>query len=175
MTSSVGEVVFDYSSCNGRYVLGSGMLEFETAWTKASDTSIHVYNDPPSINGVALARGCTLISHVENASTLDYTSRTRTPRLGQVVVLRNTGGFYAALHVLEIKDDSRADDRDELRFRYADPVRWFGPVHGIREAVNGFPRLLARALTPCIGNALVRRNLPPLIRSSQLVSNAYVD
>lgn len=119
MTSSVGEVVFDYSSCNGRYVLGSGMLEFETAWTKASDTSIHVYNDPPSINGVALARGCTLISHVENASTLDYTSRTRTPRLGQVVVLRNTGGFYAALHVLEIKDDSRADDRDELRFRYA--------------------------------------------------------
>ena len=35
------------------------------------------------------------------------------------MVLRNTGGFYAALHVLEIKDDSRADDRDELRFRYA--------------------------------------------------------
>ena len=119
MTSPAGEVVFDYGSFNGRYAIGSGGLEFETAWTKASDTSIHVYNDPGSINGVALARGLTSISQLKNAASLDYSSRVRTPRLGQVVVLRNTSGFYAALHVLEIRDDSRNDDRDELRFRYA--------------------------------------------------------
>ena len=119
MTSPTGEVVFDYSSFNGRYVIGSGVLEFETKWTKASDTSIHVYNDPGSINGVALARRWASISHVEDASTLDYTSRTRTPSLGQIVVLRNVEGFYAAIQVLGIKDDSRHDDRDEIRFRYA--------------------------------------------------------
>ena len=119
MTSPTGEVVFDYSSYNGRYVIGSGVLEFETKWTKASDTSIHVYNDCPSINGVALARGCDSISQVGNAASLDYSSRTRTPSLGQIVVLRNTEDFYAAIHVLGIKDDSRHDDRDELRFRYA--------------------------------------------------------
>ena len=119
MTSPTGEVVFDYSSHNGRYIIGSGMLEFETKWTKASDTSIYVYNDPPSINGVALAQGCESISQVESAESLDYTSRTRTPSLGQIVVLRNTEGFYAAVHVIEIKDNSRHDDRDELRFRYA--------------------------------------------------------
>ena len=88
-------------------------------WTKASDTSIHVYNDPPSINGVALARGCTSISQVLNAEALDYTSRARTAPLGGIVGLRNTHGFYAAIHVLNIKDDTRGDDRDELRFRYA--------------------------------------------------------
>ena len=119
MTSPTGEVVFDYSSYNGRYVIGSGVLEFETKWTKASDTSIHVYNDCPSINGVALARGCDSISQVGNAAPLDYSSRTRTPSLRQIVVLRNTENFYAAIHVLGIKDDSRHDDRDELRFRYA--------------------------------------------------------
>ncbi len=119
MTSETGEVVFDYSSFNGRYVIGSGVLEFETRWSKASDTSIHVYNDPGSINGVALARRCASISQVQDASSLDYTSRTRTPSLGQIVVIRNTDGFYAALQVLGIKDDSRLDDRDELRFRYA--------------------------------------------------------
>ena len=70
MTSPTGEVVFDYSSYNGHYLIGSGELAFETMWTKASDTSIHVYNDPPSINGVALARGCTSISQVLNAETL---------------------------------------------------------------------------------------------------------
>lgn len=119
MTSPTGEVVFDYSNHNGRYVIGSGILQFETKWTRASATSIHVYNDPSSINGVALARGCESISQVENAASLDYTSRTRTPSLRQIVVLRNIEGFYAAVHILGIKHASRGDDRDELRFRYA--------------------------------------------------------
>lgn len=119
MTSRTGEVVFDYSSHNGSYIIGHGSLEFETKWTKASDAWIYVYNDPPSINGVAVARGCTSITQVVNAESLDYTSRSRCPRLGEIVVLRNIEGFYAAVHVLEIKDDTRLDDRDELRFQYA--------------------------------------------------------
>lgn len=119
MGSLTGEVAFDYSSHNGRYAIGAGVLAFETAWSKASDTSIHVYNEPKSINGVALAKRCLSISQVKDAETLDYTSRYRTPKCGEIVVLRNTDGFYAAIHVLEIKDDSRQGDRDELRFRYA--------------------------------------------------------
>ena len=119
MTSPTGEVVLDYSSYNGRYVIGSGVLEFETKWSSASDTSIHAYNDPPSINGVALARGSESISQVESAALLDYTARTQTPSLGQIVVLRNTEGFYAAVQLLAIKNARRDDDKDELRFQYA--------------------------------------------------------
>ena len=119
MTSSTGEVVFDYSSFNGRYVVGSGVLEFETMWTKASGTSIHVYNDPASINGVALARGCTSISQVENASSLDYTSRTRTPSLGQIVVLRNTEDFTPPFRCSDSRMTAVATIGDEIRFRYA--------------------------------------------------------
>ena len=133
MTSPTGEVVFDYGSYNGRYVIGCGELTFETAWSKASDTSIHVYNDPPSINGVALARKCTSISQLLNAGLLDYTSRARTASLGGIVVMRNTKGFYAAMHVLGIKDGSRHDDRDELRFRYAIQ---FGGSDNFAEFVN---------------------------------------
>ena len=107
MISPTGEVVFDYSSYNGRYAIGSGLLEFETAWSKASDKAIYVNNDPQSINGVAVAQGCGSISQVKSAESLDYTSRTRKPSIGQIVVLRNTEGFYAAIHVLGIKDDSR--------------------------------------------------------------------
>ena len=120
MTSLVGEAVFDYSAHDGRYVIGRGTLEFETRWSKASNGSIHVYNDPPSINGVALAPcGWTSIQQVVNAESLDYTSRARSPRVGQIVVFRNENGFYAATRVLAIKDDSRGDDHDELRFEYA--------------------------------------------------------
>ena len=119
MTSLVGEVVFDYSSYNGRYVIGSGVLEFETKWSSASDTYIHVYSHAPSINGVALARGRESISTVESAASLDYTSNTQTPSLREIVVLRNTEGFYAAVQLLGIKNAKRNDDQDELRFRYA--------------------------------------------------------
>ncbi|MDE2747102.1 MAG: TIR domain-containing protein [Chloroflexota bacterium] len=119
MTSQTGEAAFDYSSHNGRYAIGCGSWEFETAWSKASGTSIHLYNDPSSINGVALAKGRQSIGEVTNAAALDYTSRSRTTPSGGVAVLRNTNGFYAALQVLDIKDDTLADDYDELRFRYA--------------------------------------------------------
>ena len=119
MTSRTGVVVFDYSSHNGRYIVGHGSLEFETKWTRASKTSIHVSSDPASINGVALAGACTSIAQVVNAESLDYTSRTRTPCLGQIVVLRNIEGFYAALHVLKIKHGGRGDDGYEILFRYA--------------------------------------------------------
>ncbi|MCY4114486.1 MAG: TIR domain-containing protein [Chloroflexi bacterium] len=119
MTSLTGEVVFDYSSHNGRYVIGRDTLEFETVWTKASDTSIHVYNHSPSINGIALApRKLQSISQVTGAELLDYTSDWQTPRVGQIVLFRNTHGFYAAVQVLAIKGDIRDDDCDELRFRY---------------------------------------------------------
>ena len=119
ITSPTGEVAFDYSSYDGRCVIGFGELEFETMWTKASDERIHLYNDPPSINGVALARGCVSISDVLNGESLDYTSDHQTVALGGIAVLRNTRGVYAAIHVLGIKDDSRRDERDEILFQYA--------------------------------------------------------
>ena len=118
MTSLIGEAVFDYSGYNGRYVIGHEQLEFETMWNKASNTSIHVYNDPPSIHGVALVHRESYIKQVVDAESLDYTSRVRTPELGQVVVLRNKHGFYAAVRILKI-DNSRMDGSHELRLRYA--------------------------------------------------------
>jgi hypothetical protein len=111
-------VTFDYSNFNGRYRIGQGVYLFETAWSKASDASIYCYNDPPSIRGVALASMGTDVVDITDAAALDYTSRTRTAREGQIVVLENTHGFFAALHIIDIKDITRHDDRDELTFEY---------------------------------------------------------
>ena len=72
-----------------------------------------------SINGIALCpREWTTIPQVVNAGSLDYTSRVRTPRVGQIVLFRNIQGFYAAALLLKIKNDSRNNDSDELRFQY---------------------------------------------------------
>ncbi len=119
MSAATGEVSFDYSAFNGHFIIGSKPHEFETYWSKASDTTIHLCNDPPSIHGVAIAEGAAEISHVVDASVYNFTSRCRTVKKGAVAILKNTNGFYAALKILDIRDDTRGAEKDELTFRFA--------------------------------------------------------
>jgi hypothetical protein len=118
VSSLSGEATFDYSAFNGRFIIGSGAQQFETMWSKSSDADIILYNDPPSINGMAVAKGSTRISDVVDASAYDFTSRTRRVKVGEIAVLRNIHGFYAAVHILAIKDDTRGSDCDEARIRF---------------------------------------------------------
>lgn len=114
-----GEIAFDYSSHDGKYLIGIEPFEFETIWSKASGDSIHCYTDTPSVRGVAVPPPRSDLEDITDASVLDMTSRVRTAVEGGVVVLQNHNGFYAGLQILDIKDDTRpSDDRDELRFRY---------------------------------------------------------
>lgn len=117
-SATSGEVTFDYSAYDGRYVLGDGATLFETAWSKASDVSIHLYNDPPSINGVAIAHGASEIEDVADASSYDFSSRVRTIRTGEVAILRNCEGFYAAAKVSKVEDNTRGAESDALNFSY---------------------------------------------------------
>ena len=117
-TALRGKVVFDYSNNNGSYFIGSGYFLFETKWSKASNTSIHAYTDAVSIDSLALAKGVSEISEIKDATIFDYTSRCRSPLEGQIVIFKNTNGIYVAIKVLDIKDDSRTDDRDEITFEY---------------------------------------------------------
>lgn len=117
--SEKGEVTFDYSSYNGKYRIGKGTFEFETRWSKASNTSIHCYTDSPSVRGVAALPHGSSLKDVTDASELDMTSRVRDVVEGGFAVLQNHNGFYVGLQILDIKDDTRLpDDRDELTFRY---------------------------------------------------------
>lgn len=113
-----GNVTFNYSNNNGRYLIGQDELLFETAWSKASDTSIHIYKDPPSIDSLAIAHGVAHIRDLKNVTNLDFSSRSRTAQEGDVVVLKNKFGKYAALKISDIKDDTRSDSVDEITFSF---------------------------------------------------------
>ncbi len=113
-----GTISFNYSNNNGRYCIGKNGHLFETAWSKASDTSIHIYNDPPSINRLAVVKNKANISDIDDASAFDFSSRVRTAEKGDIVILKNKYGNYAALKVIDIKDSSRSDDIDEISFKY---------------------------------------------------------
>ncbi|MFQ5801641.1 MAG: hypothetical protein ACE5JQ_01935 [Candidatus Methylomirabilales bacterium] len=114
-----GRVTFDYSLNNGVFEIGSDELRFETQWSKASDVSIYIYRDRPSVEGIALAPGASRIRDIRDASRYEMSSRTVCPREGEVVILRNNFGNYAVIRVLDVQDRTRSDAKDELTFEYA--------------------------------------------------------
>jgi hypothetical protein len=113
-----GKVCFDYSNNNGSFVIGDGLALFETKWSKASRTAIHAYSDATSIDALALAKGVDAIKNIRDARSFDYSSRARSPAKGQIVLWRNMNGLYAATKVIDIRDDTRGDDEDELTLEY---------------------------------------------------------
>jgi len=113
-----GIVTFDYSNNNGRYCIGKNEQIFEIMFSKASDKSIYIYNDPPSILTIALVKDIPKIELINNANNYDTSSRTRCPTINQIVILQNINGFYAAIKLLEIKDDNRGASNDEVKFEY---------------------------------------------------------
>lgn len=116
----LGETTFNYASYDGRFVLGAEPWTFETSWSSASPGSAHLYNDPAGIDGVAIAEGVARISQVtpDVVAAADFTSRTRTPGVGQVALLRNTAGFYAAVEPLEVGYSS-SPSGNVMRLRFA--------------------------------------------------------
>ncbi len=76
------------------------------------------YTDSTNLRGIALAPRGIDFKGMPSVEKLDFTSRVRTPEVGRFVVLQNYQGFYAILQILEVKDDTRGDDEDFLRFKY---------------------------------------------------------
>lgn len=113
-----GEITFDYSNNNGRYVLGSGDMLFETEWSSGGSTSIHAYSDPSSIRNIALAAGVSDISSISDARFFDTSSRVRSPQLNEIVIWRNTAGYFLATKILALKSRSHGAAADEVTFRY---------------------------------------------------------
>lgn len=116
--ASKGTVTFDYSNNNGRYFIGQGELMFEIAFGKSSNKSIILYNDPSSIKSIARVKGIADCRLIKDAREFDYSSRTRRPNLNEIAILQNSNGFYAGIKILDIKDDTRGADNDEITFEY---------------------------------------------------------
>lgn len=119
--ASIGEAVIYYADHDGRALIGEGDTSFETRWSQSSAESVYVYNDPSSIRGVAIAPNIRSVEDVTEtiASGLNYTSRTRSPREGQVVVFENTAGRFLAVEVVDVRSEGHGDKEDRLFLRYA--------------------------------------------------------
>jgi hypothetical protein len=113
-----GQVTFNYSNNDGQYTIGCNEYLFETRWSKASDRSIHLYRNPPTVIGVAEAPEIQSYEDIGNPASFDMSSRVQTIQEGEHAILMNQHKNYAVLKVLNIKDRTRADNVDELTFEF---------------------------------------------------------
>jgi len=116
--STSGQVTFDYSNNNGIYCIGSGDLMFELAFSKSSHVNIQLYNDPKSIKTIAIVKDTENIFSIYDARNYDGSSRVRRPNVNQIAIIQNINGYFAAIKILSLKDDTRGHDRDEVIFDY---------------------------------------------------------
>jgi len=113
-----GSVTFDYSNNDGRFTFGAGDMAFETAWSRAGDSSIHAYTDPPSIRSVALAVGASVIANIQDATQYDASSRVRTPHVGEILVWQNAAGYFLATKVLSVQVRGPGNALDQVSLKY---------------------------------------------------------
>jgi len=111
---------FDYSNNNGEYVINNGTFKFTTKWDKSSDISIHAYSDASDIECIAVIKNPIDLVNItlNELSSLDYSSRCRNIKIGEIAVWKNKYGHYLLTLVKTIHDDSRGDKDDLLECEY---------------------------------------------------------
>lgn len=110
-----GRFTFDYSNNNGQFTIGKDEHTFVTCWSKASATAIHAYKD--KVDSIARVKGPVELQSELNGE-FDFSSRARTSNIGDIIIWKNCNGKYAATKVIDIKDDTRGADHDELTCDY---------------------------------------------------------
>lgn len=114
-----GTVTFPYNDNDGNFVIGNGVNAFTVAVSTAGHGSIHFLNDPSDISSIALAAS-TRLEDVQSPENYDGSSRARTVRVGDSVVLVNTAGRVAAVEIVEVTiRDTAADGVPMLTLRYS--------------------------------------------------------
>ncbi|WIM38482.1 PIN domain-containing protein [Paenibacillus sp. PK4536] len=119
------EVAFNYDNNNGLYTLGRDEYCFETKWSGASKKRIYAYSDGNNIKSIGYTKGsigiperyAIKLTDLRNG-LFDFSSRVRTPSIGEIVVWENIYGNFATTKIKEIKMSSRGDECDLLVFNY---------------------------------------------------------
>ena len=113
-----GSFTFDYSNNDGKFTIGKDEYLFTTEWSKASNRSIHAYSDPSNIDSIARIKAPCTLSKEKLTGEYDFSSRCRTPNIGDIIIWKNIFGNYAATQIIAISGDTRGANHDELTCEY---------------------------------------------------------
>lgn len=115
-----GSFSVDYRNDDGTIILGQGAWSFETQWSNSGSGSIHAYNDGSNIRELGVPSGACDIEDLSIAviRSTNFSSRTRSPKAGQVVLWRNTQNYLAATAVRRVSASDEGEQGTELLADY---------------------------------------------------------
>ena len=115
-----GSVTWPYTNNSGRYVIGAGEQRFTLSVSTAGHGAVYVLSDPSDIRTVALAPLVSSPQDLEDPTSYDGSSRYRTARVGDAVILRNIQGYWAAVFIDAVTSrDTDQESEPRMTFRYA--------------------------------------------------------
>jgi len=115
-TVSVMQASFNYSTNDGRLHIESGAQAFDLAFSKASDTSIHLYKRGTTKRVVRVKQVDSGLP--TSIDRFDTSSTHYTIQLNEGFLVENEAGAVLAGRIVGIQDDTRGADRDEVVFTY---------------------------------------------------------
>lgn len=95
-----GKASFDYTKNNGNYVIGIGEYEFTTHWSSAGTGSIHCYSD--YVKRLGYNPKFQEFPSLDKIKEFDFSSRCRTIREGEMVILENNYNKFIAIKVTKV-------------------------------------------------------------------------
>ena len=95
-----GNVSFDYKRNNGYFFIGEGEYQFETYWSSAAMGIIHCYDD--RIKRIGYNPEFREYPALNEIKHFDFSSRVRTLREGEIIVLENSNNKFAAIKVNKV-------------------------------------------------------------------------
>lgn len=107
-----GNVVFRFDNNDGVYTLGTGEYAFETKWSRSGNGSIYAYGS------IGYKDGETEFPKIDELYKFDFSSHARTIYTGQIVIFKNTNGYFVAIKVGKVKSRNHGNSYDEMEFEY---------------------------------------------------------
>lgn len=94
------KVSFDYTKNDGNYVIGIGEYEFATDWSTAGMGAIHCYKD--HVKRLGYNPKFKDYPSLDKIKEFDFSSRCRTIREGEIVILENNYKKFMAIKVTKV-------------------------------------------------------------------------
>ena len=102
-TESKGRVECNHNDLMS--ILGFDRRTFNIEWSKRNASSVYIYRDAFNIHSVALADGIENIQQIENATCYDRSQRTVIVEVGQVALVQNIFGVWAAIKLITVENE----------------------------------------------------------------------
>ena len=102
-TESKGRVECNHNDLMS--IIGFDRRTFNIEWSKRNANSVYIYRDAFNIDSVALADGIENIQQIENATFYDRSQRTVVVEVGQVALVQNIYGFWAAIKLIAVENE----------------------------------------------------------------------